>query len=83
MVERIEGPLDYRILWEMLRREIKGMSIEMSTRTMVEKELERIPHYQGAWNFANQVLVKMDDLLREAKRGNSAAESNDPDGNLQ
>lgn len=80
MVERIEGPLDYRVLWGMLRHEIQSMAMEMAKRAITERELDRIPGYQGAWRFSHDILSKMDELLSAAQRGNSTVTEEESDG---
>ena len=78
-MERIEAPLDYRSLWTRLGVELKVMAGDLARRAVTEKDIARVPRYQGAFEFVQNVQAKMEELLGQAHSdsGNSRFSTED------
>ncbi len=72
-IGRIEAPVDYRELWGRLGNELGKLRYDQAVRCVHEQDLARVPRHQGAYDFVDQVLVLMDNLVKQAhiEAGNS------------
>jgi len=64
---RMEGPIDYKALWNHFRERLIEMGIDQANRCAVEADLEKVRVSQGAFRFSREAIAEMDRLLEVAR----------------
>lgn len=70
-MERLEAPLDYRVLWTRLYHDLSEVADEIARRCVTERDMTRVARHQGAYEFVQNIQAKMDELLVVARQANA------------
>lgn len=64
---RLDGPLDYRELWRILKLRIEELAAYEATTAMNDEDEATLRKRQGAYRFGYTVLSEMDSIVEQAR----------------
>ena len=68
-VDRYDSPLDYKQCWTRLRAAIREAAAGQAGNAATALEEIKVRRAQGAFQFCNQILAIMDNIVEEERGG--------------
>jgi hypothetical protein len=72
-MERLDSPLDFRILWEKLRGQLHQVARDEAVACAKSKDEVSVRRHQGGYDMALMVVALMDQMKDEERSAETSA----------